>query len=487
MARPWMFCSPRRWKCAPNRASVADRSSVGRAGFTLVEMLVAVALTLLLMLAVVTVFGQLSRGVREARAMGDLAARLRNVRLKLAEDLRSATALRAQVVPPVSHRESLGFFEYVEGPSPRPLSGAGLRPVDESGNYDPSVGDVDDVLCFTIHSQELLTLPLPGGGTVSSHYAEVMWFMWGNKLVRRVRLIMPGTTVNVSGTVATKASLRELALRHMRMLHFPPPTPPAPPPWPTFILSSDQAAWTSALNSQGDLWNGNVQQMPYPGPFTTDVILDNVLSFDVKIWDPEAPVFVVSPGGGQPPIAVSPGSPLPVPGGPSGPNGPNLYASTLTNWVGAGMPNNWGAGPVARGAFVDLFYARRLWSGSAATVFHLSWFSGPGYGVLGQRAIQGMPAVYDTWSDWYERDGLDQDGDSLVDEGTNELHDPNNAPPAPGPGVDPHLQNTPEADEPAEQEAPPPYRHPVKAIQVKIRVFDPATQQVREVTLVQSF
>ncbi|GEM_PF-5253518 len=53
---------------APQRPPAA----ISRCGFTLIEMMVAVALSLLIMLAVVTVFGDLSAGVREARARAEL-------------------------------------------------------------------------------------------------------------------------------------------------------------------------------------------------------------------------------------------------------------------------------------------------------------------------------------------------------------------------------------------------------------------------------
>ena len=36
-----------------------------------------------------------------------------------------------------------------------------------------------------------------------------------------------------------------------------------------------------------------------------DVVLTNVVAFDVQVWDPTAPVFIV----GNPPVAVAPGDP----------------------------------------------------------------------------------------------------------------------------------------------------------------------------------
>jgi hypothetical protein len=88
----------------------------------------------------------------------------------------------------------------------------------------------------------------------------------------------------------------------------------------------------------------------------------------------------------------------------------------------------------------------------------------------GLEALDGM-RVYDTGSFHYERDGIDQDGDGIIDRGTNGIDD-NNAL-----GVDDEL----------ELEAPPPYPVPVKSAQIRIRMFEPDTRQIREVTIVHQF
>ena len=69
--------------------------------------------------------------------------------------------------------------------------------------------------------------------------------------------------------------------------------------------------------------------------------------------------------------------------------------------------------------------------------------------------------VYDTWSTSYE----------IGKRGTNGFDDNND-------GV---------VDDPGEWEYPPPYSAPLRGIQVKIRVFDPDSRQVREITVVQEF
>ncbi len=488
---------------SPGSFSARRRRRV--AGFTLIEMMVAVALSLLIMLAVVTVFGDLSAGVRDARARAELADRLRNAQDKLIEDLRNATALPGAPMPPLPADKALGYFEYLEGPSPRALTGLGARTINsETGTFDPTAGDVDDVLCFTIRSDEPLraSAPLQGGGrrTFYSHYAEVCWFLYGNRLVRKVRLIVPGA--NLNGVAFPNAlaeivplELSQLALRHNRWAHVAQQGNMAN--WPNFFISNNSANWVAQLNNQWDQWQGNGLQWPTPHASIAvqlantqqQVILDNVLSFDVKVWDPAAPVFLIAAQPNSPSVAITPSSLVPGTSRPITVDSPNRYAEELMGWFQAGRPNTWRAGPVAFGTFVDLFYARRLYAGSnRPAVFHMSWFSGPGYGTLGLLAAnRGLPATYDTWTTFYEHDGWDQDGEGLVDEGANEGNDANNTPPFPGDSIDPHLRNTPDADEAAEQEAPPPYRHPIRALQIKIRVFEPDTQQVREVTVVQAF
>ena len=83
------------------------------------------------------------------------------------------------------------------------------------------------------------------------------------------------------------------------------------------------------------------------------------------------------------------------------------------------------------------------------------------------------PFIYDTWSTHYEFDGLDEDGDGFPDVGNNGLDD--------GSGVAGLV------DDPAELDTMPPYPVPLQAIQIKIRVFEPESQQVREVTIVHKF
>jgi len=188
-----------------------------------------------------------------------------------------------------------------------------------------------------------------------------------------------------------------------------------------------------------------------------DVIMTNVIGFDVKIWDPGAPVY--SSGG----VAVLPGQISPV-----------AYTSLV------------GGAPLSYGAYVNLGYAPNYAPGAGAPAAH---FNGLGDAASRLRAGEVSPvdpappasavrrnaAVYDTYTSVYESDGLDQLSTpgwrSGPDEGTNGFDDNGIG------GI----------DDVTEKELPPPYPFPMRGIQITIRVIEPDTQQIREVVVQQDF
>ena len=257
-----------------------------------------------------------------------------------------------------------------------------------------------------------------------------------------------------------------------------------------------------------------------------DIILTNVLEFDVKVWDPGAPVIIVaSPVPGGPTIAVTPNESWDANG-----SGNDMWSSTraLASAMTAGqlklvaeepVPGQNGAIIAGFGAFVDLNFFATLGPGSAPVPPYfppnyppvtlsaaltrtgmMPSFHHAGDFRSGVRGTHPGPpdqeplgrdspvvlcwpsAVYDTWSTHYEQDGINQrvtwDGSNwpnnngpIIDAGTD--------------GLDNDLVNG--VDDAGEQEAPPPYTAPLRAIQIKIRVFDPDSRQVREVTLEHEF
>ena len=228
-----------------------------------------------------------------------------------------------------------------------------------------------------------------------------------------------------------------------------------------------------------------------------DIIMTNVISFDVEVWDPGAPIYEKLNDSGVA-VAVTPGDPL--------------YVYSVQQDVGSRANPNNPYLPVSYGAFVDLNYMSKLdrlktdkrmpdyfppnvpGLATPSPYFH---HAGDRASLLrGTRPTDGVneykrikAAVYDTWSTHYEHDGKNQDAndaatagaENIVDQGTNGLDDLVQDPIT----LDPIRING--ADDITEREAPPPYDAAVKAIRIKIRVFEPDSEQIREVTVVQDF
>jgi hypothetical protein len=82
--------------------------------------------------------------------------------------------------------------------------------------------------------------------------------------------------------------------------------------------------------------------------------------------------------------------------------------------------------------------------------------------------------TWDTWPFYYERDEVDQDDNGgLIDEGVNGLND------------NPNVNGV--VDDPLERETAPPYPFPLRGVQVRVRIVDPDSQQVRQVTMAADF
>jgi prepilin-type N-terminal cleavage/methylation domain-containing protein len=117
------------------------RNSVERrpSGFTLVEMLIAMAITLVMIGAAVTLFANLSNSVRDRRAVVEMSGQLRHARNMLQQDLEGATCNGLVWQRP---DENQGYIEIIEGPqtdsNPSPM----LRDTDNDGIVDVSDFDV---------------------------------------------------------------------------------------------------------------------------------------------------------------------------------------------------------------------------------------------------------------------------------------------------------------------------------------------------------
>ncbi len=95
---------------APRPSLLAPRAS--RLALTLVEMLIGMAITLLMMAAIVNLFANIGSGVRIRRAAMEMGGQLRLVRATLFNDLAGATC---RALPWHREYEDAGYIEIIEG------------------------------------------------------------------------------------------------------------------------------------------------------------------------------------------------------------------------------------------------------------------------------------------------------------------------------------------------------------------------------------
>ncbi len=395
-------------------------------------MLVALAVTLLMMGAVITVFGFIGERVTDSRALIETTDRMRSAAHLLREDL---TNITVDAIPWQKPEAGAGYLEIMEGQ---------LRDyvIDTSTNTASTLpgGDVDDLLLFTVRSPDTPYRGKFGGTAIESNTAEVVWYCRDGmtfagvktyNLCRRQLLVVPDAVLQATNPAAA-----------------------------TFYDQYDVSAHAEATsqrivaNTLGDLTkrenrfrhgreyphHANLAAIRAPFPPAREgeeVVLSNVLSFDVQVFDPGAEVRSNGTA------AVEP-------------RDPGYAVTTPSNAVTFGAYVDLGDNAVASsfGRIVPEF-------GSKSRVTPAS-----GSGC----------SVYDTWSFHYEQDGVRQPGASIlnvVDAGTN--------------GLDDNPQQFPGVDDMSERETSPPYPYPLRGLRVKIRVYEPSSKQVREETIVQSF
>ena len=137
-------------------ASIEPSLRNRRVGLTLVEMLVAMALTLLMMAAVVSIFANVSTSVTHRRATIEMSGQVRHVRGVLQRDLAGATC------PGVTWQRqdsNHGYIEVIEGPHCDFDPSIWLRDTDTNGVPDPV--DSEQLLLdeSTLPSSNLKILP----------------------------------------------------------------------------------------------------------------------------------------------------------------------------------------------------------------------------------------------------------------------------------------------------------------------------------------
>lgn len=455
----------------PPRHEPPGRSR-GPRGVTLTELLVASALALVVMGAVASLFGLFGRSVKQSQATMNLGSLMRSAAWQLRQDLAGVTS---PVVPWVSPETNAGYFELIEGPT-RDTTKA----VDAQGQpTDDLTADTDDILAFTTQSLVGAFVGRFDGETIESPYAEVAWFcrpaasqpLAGTTLYdlhRRQLLVVnylgradlanntlplstdragcdislrSGTVPGVAGQVLLPNSLGDVTRREHRFMRggysfiteagavrtVPPQTFPFAFP---VDATTRHAIPEAALDDAKREWE--------------DVVLTNVIAFDVRVFDPRA---IVTGTGER--VERIPGDFGYVP----------AEAPQPGESMGAYVDLGWGGGtPAVRTATFPP-------TGKTA-------FQSPGMAVTDSPRRLTLPsATYDTWSRHYEFNGLDDDGDGVVDEGVH--------------GVDTDGDTWPELT--GEAETSPPYPMPLRGLEVRIRCYEPASRQIRQITIRHSF
>jgi prepilin-type N-terminal cleavage/methylation domain-containing protein len=417
------------------RRAIALRPS---RGFTLIEMLVSLTITLLMMGATVALFGVIADSVSGSRAALEMSDRLRGCRNRIQLDLQGATAT---MNPPLRPENDEGYMEIGEG-------------VNNDANYGGMAGagstlfgDVDDYIAFTTRSRgEPFVGKYNNTSTIESQVAEVVYF-----------LARTGTEPIMDATTATPTRLYTLYRRVMLVI--PNSGLALPGTLPTFYDTNDisvhleGAGPVIVANTLGDLtkpenrfnhpasgvgstfpFRFNTAQTGFIGArLGDDVLMTNVLGFDVQVWDPGAPVYLTA---ATPAVSVEPRD------------------------RGYTLPGS----PTIFGAYVDLGYAQSYFATGTNPV---PLFNGLPNAKCG---TQVRPFCYDTWSLHYENDGIKQMG-AFADQGTNGLDDD---------GLN-------GVDDIGEYDTLPPYSAPLRGVRVVVRVYEPSSQQIREVTIIQDF
>jgi hypothetical protein len=475
---------------------------VHRHGLSLMELLIATTISIMVMGATVTLFGVVGERINGGRAMIEVADRLRSTQNLLHHDLGGVTV---SFLPWEQPSAGAGYFEILKGPVPDNRDA-------NQNKKSTLVGYTQDVLMFTTRSRDVpftgRFLPTGGGTptTIESPVAEVVWYMqpsynaqWQQQptytLYRRQFLVIPspvpatpptGTTYpllwfydnyDISAHPDGKGnmianSLADLSYRENRFAHnnF---TAKNPAPYGVFIPNPALITDATTYNNLAD------GLLPFQPPYQIngatnsvgsqrygeDVVLTNVLSFDVKVWDPGAEVRIDN-------------------------SDPNLKRPLVPSDPGYATASAISSTPPQFGAYVDLNYtsAKIVGGGNDGVLINNSarfaslvpsapptYFAGPYYGSGQNSGLAAAKATvnfatFDTWSQGYEYYNPTMTA-AQYNQSNNGFDNNNN-------GI---------VNDASERVTSPPYPVPLRGVQIRIRVYEPSTRQVREVTVAETF
>jgi type II secretory pathway pseudopilin PulG len=652
----------------PNRFNsrsriVSKASQLNRSGLSLVELMIALTMTLIVLGAMMSAFQFASAEMQKGRAMMELSNRLRIAEQLMRHDLENAT------IDPVIYTENVipnGAFEIVEGPNRGfrgfygiDLDNDGIADrvdasstggPDNNGNgiddtFEPAnyLDDIDDCLVLTVRSPDQpyrgritrttataagattgppdnfeITRPFDVPELYESQLAEIVWWTDyadrapGNLSVdfdesvivfRRVLLVM-GNAIpphrlpkffhsgfgSASADQAYLAAVEYLATNDIsaRILPSDAATPGTPyfqivantlqdlsrrenrfcrsnfttrlpdgtlpfagSPFPSPLNRGQLAAARASEHVVVDTTDPNYPFDDLDGlveggdryalrPTSSDVVLTDVVGFDIKVLAPNAVVQQVASlgaGGALTEVTlVEPhdfGFSTGIPDPTFGTVGVAADTPTLQNTVNS--------------AFVDLGHRGTLPSegvpvGSTANT--KSWFSNRDIVNTGYALYQSTPApagifanrifdpltgpvlapsnpfdrasidyqyrfdalpdaagspfnpfnelletVWDAWTPSYENDGVDQDRDGFTDEFTDGLDtDFDDSVVVRGGSTNQWNDGANGLiDDVTERETTPPYAYPLRGVKVTFRIVEKGTKQVRQTSVVQSF
>ena len=456
-----------------------------RRGLTLIEILIALTMTLIILGAMAQAFKFASAEIADGRAILEMSNRLRNAQQLLRTDLAGLTV----EVKPHTDTPPNGYLEYVERTA---------KDSTELGTANGYLGDYDDILAFTSRNLEGTFRGRRNGEILLSTFAEIIWFTEpldvnsdGNTvdgantplysdtiaLHRRVLIIRPDRNVPLSQTdangnplvglevVSTEDdvlkflsnndisvrtfeldngqfliaanSLSDLARRENRFARFPFPIDPvARSNTFPYFLEPDLLVDTKMVGPSG--FSGN------------ETLMTDVAAFDVQIYSPDSLVALVDVDN-------------------------NGVDETALNRSDIGFSDFEGTA-TNNGGFIDLASAGGPFDRAAP-----DFSTQPVRPTNEPRTNSGVP-LWDaptlcTWSPHYESDGLDQNNDGVFDSATDGLdNDGIN-------GVD----DAGFGGGGGERETSPPYLYPARGLKVTFRIIEKKSKQVRQATVVQNF
>lgn len=565
------------------KAEFRGGRSVQRGAFTLVEMLVAMVLTLILTYAIAEFYAYVGETIKDGRAMIALSSQMRGAVQRLKTDLEFVTC---PLTPGIDDGAGHGYFEIAEGVGKDwdtyNKYGVGPPPA-VLPMWESLYGDVDDVIAFTARSKSepwvgqvpqvntstgilVLNGTEPATSAGNSFLAEIVW--WTNfvdsplntpmggwsfdeprVLQRRQLLVRPD--LNVIYTGATPAydkpyyfrvstgtfsgytlmqygdvsirllesavggfdyyvanSLSDLARRENRFMHRPEPGS-GTNVFPVYLDLNPYSRGGSTSPAREHVSNDYSQ---YRWVLDNDrrgedVILSNLLAFDVRVFDPTAPLVAdntnvtvaanalsaLQPGdaGWNAAVTTANGYALVGSGayvdlgydryrtvdvfGGASPTTRFPWGAIPANYIASPNPTSQLSGPMHRKSQLWNNFPENNPSGSEARRLYTTG-TPPSINPV-------MYVYYDTWAQSYERDGINQNNNfdsssnPLIDEGTDGIDTIESGFTVARNGV----------DDVNERETEPPYAYPLRGVEITIRTYEPGTRQVRQSTVGQDF